>query len=247
MARTKCEYNWKNSGRQVFYDGVSHETLVPMFPVQFYDDFIGADIVIPSSTGVESGCKWAKKIVGAAPPTVAGGADAINGVVACVLTTDSQKQDAALYMADQREFSLGQGLIFEARINLATLPTALAEIHIGLYGDWADGGSAYRVEFLADGSGELLCVTDDNVTEISATSGITLTNTDWAVLRIDCTDKAAIKFFINGVQVAVATTFNYTATGANLKVQPFVGGYKASGAGVGTVNVDYVKVFQNRE
>ena len=246
MSRTKCEYNFFNSGRQVFYDRSTFEILKAMYPIEFYDDFIGADIVIPASGAVESGCKWSKKIEGAAPPTVAKTAGGVNGFVACSLTADSQKQDAALHMNDELMFSIAQGAIFETRLALTTLPTLNGIASFGLWGAWADGGSAYRVGFEVPAGGLVACESDDNATDTSASSGITMIAGTYYIFRIDCTDQSNIKFFINGNRVAGSTTFINAASAANSKAQPHLGLYKASGAGLGVISIDYVKIFQNR-
>jgi hypothetical protein len=186
--------------------------------------------------------------VGAAPPTVAGVADAANGLVQCALTADDQKQDAGLYMDDQRNFSLEQGLIFEARLKVSVLPTAAAEAIWGLVGDWADGPDAitYSAFFTADGSGAINCEVDDNATDQAAASGVTVLATEWHTYRIDFTSVTDIRFYIDGVHVATATTFAYAATAANAILQPYLGLYKASGVGVGTIQVDYVRLWQER-
>ena len=62
--KTECKYNWHGTGRQVFYDKTTFETLTANFPIDFKDDFFGADVDFPASGSVESGCKWSKKIVG---------------------------------------------------------------------------------------------------------------------------------------------------------------------------------------
>ncbi|MBA7707638.1 hypothetical protein ES703_116514 [subsurface metagenome] len=128
------------------------------------------------------------------------------------------------------------------------LPTDVAEAVFGLAVAYVKGpdSPAYRIYFTADGSGELFCESDDNATPLSVTSGVTLLATDWAILRIDATDVTGLKFFINGTRVATATAFPYAATGANAILQPYLGLYKASGAGVGTIDIDYVKMWQNR-
>ena len=81
----------------------------------------------------------------------------------------------------------------------------------------------------------------------SADSGVVAGTTTWRIYRIDCTDVTSIKFYIDGNQVAATTTFAYEATGADAILQPAVGLYKASGTGVGTVQVDYIRAWQNRE
>lgn len=244
--KTKSAYNWFGTGRQAFWDGATFETLKAMYPVEFYDDFIGADVVIPASGSVESGVAWSKKIVGAAPPTVAKTADGVNGMVDLALTSASQKQDAALHMNDELMFSIAQGAIFEARLALSTLPTDVAIASFGLWGAWADGGSAYRVGFEVPAGGVVTCESDDNATDTSAASSVTLVAGEYHVFRIDCTLQSAIKFYIDGDMVCRSTTFANAASASNSKAQPHVGLYKASGTGVGTISLDYVKVWQNR-
>lgn len=242
---TKAEYR---GGTLSWFDSATHERVSRLAPVALYDDFLNPSLVVPAVGSLESGVLWAKKIVGAAPPTVAGVANDTNGTVACTLTADSQKQDAALYAGDQLCLSVLQGLVFEARVKLTVLPTGNAQASIGVTGAWADGHDAitYSAFFTARASGELFCDTDDNATDKDVTSGVTLTNADWAILRIDCADPLDIKFYINGARVAASTTFGWAASASNSKVQPFVAMYKASGTGVGTLTVDYVRAWQNR-
>lgn len=242
----KADYKSRFGGNLGYYDSATFETLDVLKPVQFYDDFIGADVVIPASGSVESGTKWSKKIVGAAPPTVAKTADGVNGLVACSLTSASQKQDAALHMNDELMFSIAQGAIFEARLALTTLPTLNGVASFGLWGAWADGGSAYRVGFEVPAGGAVACESDDATTDTSAASGTTMVAGTYYVFRIDCTTQTDIRFYINGARVAGSTTFANAASAANSKAQPHLGLYKASGAGLGVLSVDYVRVWQDR-
>ena len=53
--------------------------------------------------------------------------------------------------------------------------------------------------------------------------------------------KLTSSFTIDGVAVATASTF-----GTAGKSQPFIGCYKASGAGLGVLQLDYIKIWQNR-
>lgn len=237
---------WQGSIAEV-YDPAYQYTHVHRFaPAAFEDHFFGADAVIPASGSEESGCKWSKKIVGAAPPTVAKVADAGGGVVQCALTSDSQAQTAALEMGDMRNFDVSKGLIWEARVKVSVLPTLVAEAVWGLIGDYAAPDSVtYSAFFTADGSGEIFCEVDDNATDSSATSGVTATTAQWKVYRMDFTSVTDVKFYIDGSEVAAATTFPYAATGANAILQPWFGMYKASGAGLGIIQVDYVRIWQN--
>ncbi len=236
-------------GRFEYYNNTTKETVFPLADVRFIDDFlVGGGVVFPAAGSPESGCPWVKKIVGAGPPTVAAVADGVNGLVACTLTADSEKQSADLYTNDELQFSIVQGLCVEFKISPTVLPTLAAELNFGLISSWADGYDAttYNVMGTFDGSGELFFEKDDNATDESATSGVTLTAGQSAIVKIDCTDIASIKFYVNGVRKAEGTVFDWAASAANSKVQPFFGAYKASGAGVGTLTVDYVKVWQNR-
>lgn len=246
MGRTSCKYDWHETGKQVFYDNSTFETLLAMYPVSFYDDFAGGDLVIPASASAESGCKWTKMIVGAAPPTVAKSADVVNAHVLCSLTADAQKQDAALHWDDQLSLSIAQGAIFETRLSLTTLPTLNSVASFGLWGAWADGGSAYRVGFEVPAGGLVTCESDDNATDTPGATTTTLVAGAYNIFRIDCTTQTDIKFYIDGVRVAASTTFANAASAANSKCQPHLGLYKASGAGLGVMSVDYVKCWQNR-
>jgi hypothetical protein len=232
-----------------YFESDTHETSGPVAPVSFYDDFLQPSLVIPAVASLESGVDWAKKIVGAAPPTVAGVANETNGIVRCALTADVQKQDAGLYFGDQLTLSAVQGLVFEARVKISTLPTLNAEAVWGVTSAWADGPDAitYSAFFTADGSGEVICESDDNATDQSATSGVTATNAQWKIYRIDFSDVTSVKFYIDGAQVAAGTTFPWAASAANSKVQPYLGLYKVGDdAGVGAIDIDYVRLFQKR-
>lgn len=246
MGRIKCDYNWHKTGRQVFYDGSTFETIQAMYPVAVIDDFAGADVVIPASGSEESGVIWTKKLVGAAPTTVAKTANGVNGFVLCSLTADEQKQDAALHMDDQLSLSIAQGAIFETRLSFTTLPTLAAVGSFGLWGAWADGGSAYRVGFEVPAGGIVTCESDDNATDTAAASTVTLVAGTYNIFRIDCTTQTNIKFYIDGARVCSTTTFANAASAANSKAQAHLGLYKASGAGLGVMSIDYVKVWQNR-
>ena len=239
----------REGGTDTIIERSTHESMIPFAPVVFADDFLGADTVIPAAGSPESGMKWVTKLVQTAgTPTAAVKADTVNGVVECALDSTSEKQGAEVYMNDELQFSIAQGLVFEARFALSVLPTLAAEFVIGLVSAWADGldGTTYNVIVTCDGGGLITCEKDDNATDESASSGVTLTASEYAIVRIDCSTAADIKFYVNGARVAGSTTFDWAASAANSKVQPIFGLYKASGAGVGTCLVDYVKIWQNR-
>src|ERR1700743_1733514 len=80
------------------YDTNTAETIIRYNPIVFEDDFVGAGHTagIPAAGSPGAGYAWVKKIVGAGPPTVAVVANGAGGIVACALTSTSEKEDAAL-------------------------------------------------------------------------------------------------------------------------------------------------------
>lgn len=228
---------WFNQ-RLTYFDNATQERVLPLAPVTFYDDFLGNAIASDA---------WGTRDTGAATEAVV--ADAPNGVVGLALDNTNEAQLAALDWADQRTLVLNQGLIFEARFRLSVLPTGSVVACIGLCGDHnaAVDTVAESIWFRADGNGAITVETDDTSHETSkVATGTTLTTSDWIIGRIDCSDISDVKFFINGDRVAASTTFNMSQVAA-LKLQPVARiGKEAGATTVGTLQVDYVRAWQNR-
>jgi hypothetical protein len=105
---------------------------------------------------------------------------------------------------------------------------------------------AESIWFKADGNGAIVIEYDDTVnTADDVATGVTLTAATFAVFRIDCTDINDVHFFINGNRVAAGTTCKMSQVPA-LKLQPYVHIAKGADAGVGTVDVDYIRIWQKR-
>lgn len=244
---TKAKYI---AGVQSFFDDNTFETVHKMSPLVFRDDFLGAGaLVVPAAGAAESGVDWVKKIVGAGPPTVAGVAKAVAGQMALTLTNTSEKQDAVLYWGDNEALDATKGLVFEAKINLAVLPSASGvQAVFGVASDWIDGpdNNTCYLQMGATANGVLLIRSFDGVTQLSASAGIALTAADWAIIRIDATDLTDVKMFVNGNQVTTNGQINFAATGSLAVLQPYFAMYKPSGTGVGTLKVDYAKAWMNR-
>ena len=235
---TKSKYV---GGNQTFFESTTFETVQPMAPVMFYDDFLGTDLM---NVNV-----WTVKDVsssGDTTPLIA--ADVGNGVARLPLDSQSEAQESGLYFGDQRPFVLNQGLIFEVRVALQTLPTLLSEAVFGLAGDYNAVADtvAEGIWFKADGSGAIVAETDDaSSNNDDESTGVTLTATTFAIFRIDCRVITDIRFFINGASVATATTFDASNVAA-LALQPYFHIAKASGQGLGVLDIDYVRVWQDR-
>jgi hypothetical protein len=240
------------AGTQAFYDPQqNYEHMMSMAPLFYDEEFLGggkAGGTIPSSA--TAGSDWVKKIVGAAPPTVGGVANAGGGQVACALTSTSEKQDAALYWGDQKALDVTKNLVMEIRVQLSVLPSAAGVQAVwGLSSAWIDGpdNAGQYLEFGATASGAILLRSQDGTTQKSIASGITVLATDWHVYRIEAIDPTDIRFYIDGVQVSANNAVPFAATGSSAILQPYMSVYKPSGTGVATLTVDYFRSWQNRQ
>lgn len=238
------------SNQHEFVDKGSHERVMILSQMQYREDFIAAGkLVIPAAGSAESGMDWAKKIVGAAPPTVAGVASAIGGQVSCTLTSTSEKQDALLYWNDQKGLDVTKGLIIEIIANVAVLPSAAGVQAIwGIGSNWIDGpdNNTCYLEFGCTANGAVLVRSYDGVTQNSISSGVTVVAGVAHVYRIDASDVTDVKFYIDGVQVTANGAVNFAATGTLAVLQPHLGAYKPSGTGVATLTADCFKAWMNR-
>jgi len=254
MSRGRGNYNWFQTGFPMVSDNTNAESLVPMFPIVFYDDFLGGDVVIPATGTVESGCPWSTLILGNG--VVAKVTDGINGIVSLAITAAASADIACLDWNDQESLSLNQGLIFEARVAISVLPTqavaGTTEIVWGLAGahnadlDTVDCNAWFRVQHTANTV--LLWETDDNATndDDNVCAGIVLVAGVYHIYRIDASNIAAVKFYVDGVLVGTGSMVGLVTP--IWCVQPYfnVSKTNAGNTGVGTMLVDYVRVFQDR-
>ena len=236
--------------RLAHFDAVSFETVADNAPVQFYDDFLGAGFAAALPTSATAGNPWvAKTIQTGGTPTVAGLANGVGGQITVALDATSEAQTALLYFADQLNFDVTKGLVFETRVKLSVLPSvAAARAVFGLQAAYnaAPDSVGFYLEFGATGSGAINVRNQDGTTQASTASGVTVLATEWHIYRIDTTDVTNIRFYIDGTDVTPATAVPFVATGASAVLQPVVQVYKASGTGVASAVVDYVKVWTNR-
>jgi len=237
MGTTKSK--WRGS-QLAFYDSATFETCLPLAPRYFFDDFEGETL----NTDV-----WLANLLGAAPPTVT----VADGFAVLTLTAAAQAQEADIGASgNSLDWDISKGLIIEYRINIATLPTDEAEMHFGVLGEAivdqqqissADDVAEHAV-FSFDGDGLCRINTDDATNETTAvTTGITVAAGVFHIYRIDFTDDADVKFYIDGVQVIPATTVMMDDIASPL-VQPAMIAQKNAGAGLGVVQIDYVKIWQ---
>lgn len=234
------------------YNASTHETLrIEGAAYEFRDDF-DQSVIQTTAAGVKG---WTVKDTGAATEALV--ANQGCGVVSLNLTNANEKQEAGLYLADALNFNLDKHVIFEARVAVHTTPVNQAELYFGLANAYvegpiieADAGPTIHALFAVDAGALTSTIhTDDTVNETAAggvATGHTYVLDTYYVFRIDVTDPAKVKFYINGARKAPTTTFNMSQ-GANVVVQPFFMAHKeadGAGTGAGSLYIDYVKVWQ---
>ena len=235
---TRARYR---SGELYFYESLTQERVAPFSPVLFEDDFLGTGLLTTDGWTVVD-----VSVAGNTTPLIA--ADVANGVARLPLDVTSEAQESGLTWGDQRPLVLNQALMIEMRVALQTLPTLLSEAVWGLAGDKnaAADSVAESVWFKADGNGVIVVESDDTSnTDDDVATGTTLSAGTFAIFRIDLLDITDVQFFIDGARVASGTTFDMSQVAA-LKLQPYFHIAKASGAGLGVLDVDYCRVWQKR-
>ena len=242
MGTTKGVYS---DGIASQYDSVSHERVQVSAPVLLTEDFVGPGHTVPAAGSPAVGYPWVKKIVGAAPPTVAKVASVADGIMRCALTATSEKQDAALYLNDILDFDASKGVVLDCVAALSVLPSgAGAQMVLGFSSAWIDGpdNASFYIQFGCKANGAVSMRTKDGVTTNEVATGVTLVAGVKNVFRVDAGDPTNVKFFINGIRVGQGYTF--AATGANALLQPYCSMYKASRTVVGTLDVDAIRAWQ---
>ena len=232
-----------------FFDNQTHErTAIVGAPVTFYEDFMGSAL----STGVGS-------FIAIDQSTSTGGAPAIranvaNGVARILVHSTGStgnNQESGLSFGDQLPFDVDQGLVFEARVAMPEAPTTPTQMFWGVMSaksttvDAATVMAGFRMS--STSTGGVFVETDDNATNTDDVATTTTLSTDgtFKIFRIDMTDTADVKFYIDGAEVASTTTFSIAAS--TVGVQPLLYVVKATAStGVGILDVDYVRVWQKR-
>lgn len=242
--------NDRNGNLQRFMDIATAETVALFQPCVLDWDFVEAGAAIPAAGAPVAGDPWAKKFQGGGAPTVGILANIGGGIVAAALDATSEKQEATLYSNDQRTWDVTKGLFFEARAALSVLPSAAqVEAVLGLQSAWIDGpdNASFYLRFQALASGAINLQSKDGVNTFSLASGITLAAGVFHIFSIDATDPTNVIFAIDGAQVNGPNTISFAATGGNAILQPYGSVYKASGVGVGTLQIDKILAGMNRQ
>lgn len=208
----------------------------------FFDDFIGD---YPAA-GTAMPAPWTKVETDGLGVT---SADQANGVLVFAFDAVAEVAVAAMHMANA-PFDVDQEPVFEARVAVYDIGDhAALDINIGLASDTHatdfDSVTAYAA-FHLDGSAlDLKCRSKaSNGTVADTDTTIDLVDDTFVVLRIDCTDKSNVKFYVNGARVLSGTTFSiagYTGT-----LSPIVHVEKTSNDTTADVRVDWIRVSSER-
>jgi hypothetical protein len=235
------------------FDLVSQETIARYSAVVVDDDFTGAGHAsIPVQGSPAAGYPWVYRVVKTSgSPTVAPIANYSGGAMRLALDATSEKQEATLYANDVLNLDMTKCAIFECRVSNHVLPTGNVEIVFGLQSAWIDGpdNASYYAQFqeAIAGAGLVNFRTKDGVNTLANASPATMVVDTFHIFRIDASNPANVRFFIDGVEVSSNGQMSFAATGANAVLQPYISVYKASGTGVGTVDVDMVQAAMNRQ
>ena len=223
--RIKCR--WEN-GIQLFYDDTTYETVNVNAPFYFYDDFTG---LVGQVLAADAAQTWGVIDVSAAglttpiilPGTAVSGA---TGVVEIMMDVgQNEAQDSGIYWADQTPISILNDVQFECRLAMHTIPGAAT---VGVWGmcgahnldkDTIAESAWFRIE----GSGALLLETQDTTNNNDdVATGITLVADEYHIFRIDFSAIADVKFYMDGVRLAPATTFDMSnLTAIEAMMQPY--------------------------
>lgn len=210
--------------------------------VYFEEDFLG-DATIPEIwSTVEVELNAAMAVVDA---------EAGIGILRAAFDSDVIAEDAALHMDDVRPFDVSKALLFECRLAVGVLPTLTAQIVFGMAGDHNLDKDAVTEHawFKLDGDGVLLCETDDttNDNDDEDADSTTLVATEFHVFQIDFRTLADVRFYFDGANVGTGATFDMSnLTAAEAFMQPYFSLDKGADAGLGTLDVDYIKIWCER-
>jgi hypothetical protein len=235
----------RTGGILIFTETLNAETILPMAPVLFEDDFLGA-AANAFPTVATAGTAWGKKLVQTAgAPSVGGVANGPGGQAKIALDATSEDQEAVLYFLDNLYLDTAAIAGCEFRFSCPTIPNGGVQAVLGLastYNAGPDNNACY-VRACLRGNGAILVETFDGTTRNSAATGITIaTPTEWHSVRAEMLP-GQVAFWLDGFN---ALTLSYAPPEPLADLQPYFSLYKSAGTGSGVLAVDYVRMWGNR-
>lgn len=213
--------------------------------IEYVDDFEGTSVTFPESANI--GTPWLVDRTGAAPPTHVRAA----GAAVLSLEATSQAQILGLHHGDAKSFDIDDIQRVEMRVKIgASTFTSGSILVFGVSSDRHDTADSvaeaawFRMEG-ANSTTVVYCETDDGTTDNNDVStGVTL-GTTYKRFVIDFTGgKSNVKFYIDGIRVAAATTFDMSNYASGL--QPIIQLQKAANTNADVATIDYVKIVSRR-
>jgi hypothetical protein len=242
--------NAVNGAAQSEYDAATNETIVRLAAAILDEDFIGpGHSSIPAFGSPATGYPWVQRTVKTSgSPTVAIIANSSGGIVQNALDATSEKQEASLYANDQLNWDMTKYATYETRAAASVLPTLLAVGILGLHSAWIDGptNAAAYAHFSIGAAGLVSMQMFDGTTTTSGSTGVNLVAGVFHSFRIDASDPTNLRFFIDGTEYSTKGQLAFAGTGAIAILQPYASVYKASGAGLASIQLDTVQVSMNR-
>ncbi len=220
-------------------DDATGETVAIFAPLKWVDDFLGDDKSL-----LEANSPW--RTTTSDFSSSAQVTDEIGGVRSFTLGVTSDAAQERIDWGDVLQVSPAKEPCVEFRINMKAAPIASAEIALGLSNASATTaeGHTHQASFVLKASAVIQCTSDDATTAVAATtSGQTAVADTWRICRIDCSNTADVKFYIDGTRVCSDTTFAVLST---QNLQPYVHVAKSTGASVACLELDYVKLWGRR-
>jgi len=238
-------------GMAVWYDDATQEFTNVGAPIQFSEDFQGAGhtVTLPAMGSPAAGYPWVKKTQGT-PTGVAGVANGAGGQMSLALAATSEKEEATLTANDQLTWDTTKTIIYQSRLQLSVLPSGPGvEAVWGLSSAWIDGpdNASFYIEFGCTGNGAVNMRVQDGVSQRSVATGITLVAGVFHLFRIEMDASNVVQFYIDGMGYSTSLApLTWGALGANALLQPYHSVYKPSGAGVATMLIDSIDLWNLR-
>lgn len=215
--------------------------------IKYCDDFLGHR-VYSATAGSNVGHNWlVVDTSSSGTPTYAPVSDSGCGEVALTLESTNEVQNVCLAQGNRLCFPVNKLKRFKARVKLSGTLNAAESVAFGMASDRADAIDSITVAALFRVIGASTTVyleTDDNTTNNDdVSSGFTLSDT-YKVFEIDFSNPKDVKFFVDGQPYVGSTTFDMSASTAN--VQPFFQIQKTAATSTGSMTIDYVEVEARR-
>lgn len=211
--------------------------------IEYVDDFIGTSATFPTSADPATPWLVADTSSAGTPTYVRNASNAV-----LTLASTTEVENVCLYHGDALSFDIDdlQRVEMRVRVSGCTSGTSLC-FGMGSARNDAQDSVAANAWFKmvgADSTTAVVVETDDGTNDYDdRATGQTLSTT-FKRFVIDFTNKRDVKFYINGIRVASATTFDMSNYSSGL--QPYVQIQKTSSANTDAITLDYFKVIGKR-